>query len=293
MNNYLVKKGKGSLYLGIFGNLGLFILKLAFGIFAGSIALINDAFHSLSDFLSSSLALMGFRVSLAPADSSHPYGHHKAEPLAGLGVAIFLAGAASFLAYNAFSHISPQTPPKSVALTISLISIISKEIMARYCFRIGNLLKSPSIKATAYDHRSDALSSVAAFLGILGARAGFKFLDPLVGFIISIMILYFSFKIGKKNIDMLMDKVPSRYLVKKITERATEVKGVLDIHNVRVRQLDEEVGLDMHVEVAPGISLIEAHKIAHRVQEKLEEMEEVSTALIHICPQGVKIGEED
>ncbi len=136
--------------------------------------------------------------------------------------------------------------------------------------------------------------SIALFaVSFFGAQFGFEFLDSLTGFIIAIMICYFGFKVGKKNIDMLMDRSPDDELLKEIKQEAMEVSGVLDVHRVRARQLGEEVALDMHVDVDPEISVLEAHEIAHSVQKKLEELEEVESALVHICPYGTKIGEED
>jgi cation diffusion facilitator family transporter len=288
-----MKKGLIAIYVGIFGNIALFVLKLAIGIFSGSIALTNDAFHSLSDFLATFIVLLGYKTSLRPADASHPYGHHKADPLVGLGVALSLAGMSVFLAYDAISNVSRGIEPKGIALFAVLISIIVNEGMAMYCFGVGKELKSPAIEATAYDHRSDALSSVVAFVGITGAKFGFKFLDPIAGLIIAIMICYFGFKVGKKNIDMLMDKVPDERLLKEIRQKAKEVEGVLDVHKIRARQLGKMVALDMHVDVDPEISVIKAHKIAHSVQKRLEELEEVESVLVHVCPSGVKIGKED
>jgi cation diffusion facilitator family transporter len=255
--------------------------------------LTNDAFHSLSDFLATFIVLLGYKTSLRPADASHPYGHHKAEPLVGLGVALSLSGMSVLLAYDAFSNVSSGIEPKSIALLVVLISIIVKEGMVRFCFKVGKELRSLAIEATAYDHRSDALSSVVAFVGIFGAQFGFGFLDPMAGFIIAIMICYLGLKVGKKNIDKLMDKSPDDKLLKEIKRKAMEVSGVLDVHRVRARQIGDGVILDMHVDVSPNISVMEAHEIAHSVQNKLEEHEEVESALVHVCPYGVKIGKED
>ncbi|VUT23662.1 MAG: ferrous iron efflux protein F [Candidatus Methanolliviera sp. GoM_oil] len=288
-----IEKGMIALYMGIFGNIALFVIKFAIGIFSGSIALTNDAFHSLSDFLATVVVLLGYKTSLKPADASHPYGHYKAEPLVGLGVALSLVGMSVFLAYNAILNISREIEPKNIALLAVLISIVVKECMARYAFSVERELRSPAIEATAYDHRSDALSSVVAFFGILAAKFGLSFLDPVAGFIIAMMICYYGFKVGKKNVDMLMDKSLEDGLLREIGERAMEVPGVLGIHRVRSRQMGGKAVLDMHIDVDPNISVIRAHEISHAVQKSLEELDWVRSVLVHVCPYGVKIGKED
>jgi len=288
-----MKKGMIALYVGIFGNIALFVIKFAIGIFSGSIALTNDAFHSLSDFLATVVVLLGYKTSLRPADASHPYGHYKAEPLVGLGVALSLVGMSVFLAYNAISNVSSAVEPKSIALLAVLISIVVKECMARYSFGVGRELRSPAIEATAYDHRSDALSSVVAFFGILATKFGLSFLDPVAGFIIAMMICYYGFKVGKKNVDMLMDRSPKDKLLREIRERTMEVPGVLGIQRVRGRQMGGKALLDMHIDVDPNISVIRAHEISHAAQKSLEELDWVRSVLVHVCPYGVKIGEED
>ena len=280
-----LKISRNAFYLGIFGNIGLFILKLCFGIFGKSIALINDACHSFSDLLATSVALLGFRISLRPKDISHHYGHYKAEPLVGLFVALTLVAIGVITGYRAIlSIIKGPVAPKSIAAVAALISILGKELMAKYCFRVGKLLNSTSIMATAYDHRSDALSSIPVFLAIICARVGFKFLDPLAGFFVSCTICYFAYKVGRDNIGMLMDQAPDKKFLDKIKEEISKVDGVLGMHKVRVRQLGRGTSIDLHIEVDSKSSVIEGDKIANAVREQLENLEEVDSALVHICP---------
>jgi cation diffusion facilitator family transporter len=179
--------------------------------------------------------------------------------------------------------------PGGIALWVALFSILLKELLARYSFKVGNRLKSPTIRALAADHRSDELSSLLAFIGILGAKLGLPVLDPLAGLIIALIIIFMGLRVGKRNVDMLMDKAPGPDLLEKIRNEACAVEGVHGIHSVRARQLGEEVGIDMHVEVDPELSIREAHRIAHDVQDRLEILDEVASALVHICPRGESV----
>jgi len=285
-------EGKLSFYLGIFGNIALFILKFIVGTFSGSIALINDAFHSLSDFLSTTIAYIGYTASIRPADKSHPYGHEKAESIGGFIVALFLLGMGIFLAYNSIRNITTEQP-KNIALFAVTVSIISKELMARYCFRVADKLNSPAIKATAYDHRSDALSSLVAFVGVLGAILGIYFLDSVAGFILAILIFYYGIKVCRENINILMDRSPPQEVINLINNEVKKIPGVVGIHRIRARRMGRDFVIDMHVDVDPSISLITAHEIAHDVEKKLEDSGRVESVLVHICPSGIKIGEED
>ncbi|RZN64140.1 MAG: cation transporter [Candidatus Methanoliparum thermophilum] len=285
-------EGIFSFYLGIFGNIALFIFKFIIGIFSGSIALISDSFHSLSDFLSTIIAYVGYITSIRPADKSHPYGHEKAESIAGFIVALFLLGLGILLAYNSIKNITTEQP-KSIALFAVAVSIVSKEIMARYCFYIADKLNSPAIKAAAYEHRSDALSSIVAFVGVLGAILGIYFLDSVAGFILAVMIFYYGIKVCRENVNILMDKSPSQEIIDLVNNEIKNIPGVLGVHRLRARRMGRNFIIDMHIDVDPSISLITAHKISHAVEKKLEDSGRIASVIVHVCPSGIKIGEED
>jgi cation diffusion facilitator family transporter len=280
------RKGTFVLRFGIFGNILLFALKLSIGLISRSVALVNDAFNSLSDVFASILALLGYRTSQAPLDRDHHYGHRKAEPLCALGVALLIVLMGAFLAYSTIGRLGSTETPGGLALWVAAFSILLKEILARYSLKIGNRLKSPTIRALAVDHRSDELSSFLAFIGILGAKLGIPVLDPLAGLIIALIIVLVGLRVGKRNVDMLMDKAPDPRSLEIIRTCALSVEGVLGVHRVRARQLGEEVSLDLHVEVDSNLSIREAHEIAHRVQDCLESLDDVASALVHVCPKG-------
>jgi cation diffusion facilitator family transporter len=278
------KRGERVLVLGILGNLFLFGLKALVGAISGSLALLNDGFNSLSDTMSSVLALIGFRASRKPKDQSHHYGHRKAEPLAGFVVSLFIVLMGAFLAYETAQRIGHPEIPGGIAVWAAVAAILLKEVLARYSLSVGRRLRSPSIKALAHDHRGDVLSSTVALVGIVGARLGFPLLDPAAGFLVALIIVYMGFRVGKENVDMLMDRAPNPDLLERIESEARSVHGVLGVHSVRARKLGEDVTLDLHVEVDPDLRMREADRIAHRVQRRLESMEEISSALPHLCP---------
>jgi cation diffusion facilitator family transporter len=187
--------------IGLVSNGALTVFKLFAGIIGHSQAMIADAIHSLTDGFATGITYIALKAAKRPEDKEHPYGHENIEVIAASMVAIILLLTGLYLGYSALHMIYHKhyIQPTKIAIYGAVISIILKESLYRYTFFIGNWLKSPALKANAYDHRSDALSSVAALIGIVGAINGWTFLDPLAGIMISIFIIKMAFDILKES----------------------------------------------------------------------------------------------
>ncbi|MFC2092163.1 cation diffusion facilitator family transporter, partial [Elusimicrobiota bacterium] len=187
--------------IGLFTNAFLTVLKLSVGIIGQSHALIADSIHSLSDGFATFITYIAIKISNKPADEDHPYGHGNIETIASWFVAVLLLLTGIYLGYSAIHAIYHKNYfiPHMITMWIALLSAISKEILYRYTIFVGKLVNSPAIKANALDHRSDAFSSIGALIGIIAARFGYPFLDPLAGIIISAMIIKMGLHIFRES----------------------------------------------------------------------------------------------
>ncbi|MFQ6087879.1 MAG: cation diffusion facilitator family transporter [Candidatus Methanofastidiosia archaeon] len=271
---------------GLFGNSFLFITKLFAGLSSGSLALISDAINSLTDILSSLGIIYAVRISGREADQSHPFGHKRAEPIAGLIVAI-LAGILSFeiLKSAIIGLIHPRTRTFGLLpILILIICIFTKIIMSLYFKRVGERIKSPAILASYVDSRNDVLVSFTALIGVLGGNIGFIDLDYFAAILISLFILYSGYKIGIENIDYLMGKSPDENLINEIKKRALSIPEVLNLNDVRAHYVGNFIHVEIHIEVDKNLTILESHKIGKDVQWGIEKMENVDRAFVHIDP---------
>ncbi|MFQ6136910.1 MAG: cation diffusion facilitator family transporter, partial [Candidatus Hydrothermarchaeales archaeon] len=266
----------------------LFLLKLVVGILGNSTALIADAMHTLSDIASSVVVFIGFVIGEKPADESHPFGHGDVESIAGLMVAVLIGIIGFEVARSTVERVyfKKFVVPATMALAVAFISILSQEVMARYVSEVGKEINSPSLIADAAHHRSDALSSIIVFFSIIGAKAGYPVLDPLAGFVVSLLILKVAYDVGRENIDLLTGKVMDKDLIERIKDIATLVEGVEGIHSVKVHYIGAYARVELHIEVDREMRVIEADRVAHRVQgQVIKNLEVVKTALVHVCPK--------
>jgi len=278
------KESKKATLLGIYGNLVLFILKIIVGVMYNSIAVISDSFNSFTDIIASIIVYISVKISGKSADKEHPFGHHRAEPIAGLIVAIF-TGILGFTIINiAFSRLlSGSMIVISIApIIVMVITLFMKYGMYLYTIKIGNKLKSTAILASAVDHRNDVLVSVAALIGVSGAYMGYKFLDPLAALIIGIWIIKAGYNIGKNNIRFLIGESPSQELLKTIKEKALSIKGVKSIHDVRAHYVGVLLHVEVHILVDRKLTIYKAHVIGEKVAKELEKLEEVNRAFVNI-----------
>lgn len=275
--------------LGIILSAVLVIVKGVAGHLGRSFALIADATESGADIISSVLLLLALHVTLKKPDSNHPYGHGKAEPIAALMVSLFLAGTAVWIAYHAIELINTPHPlPKAFTLWILSVVIASKEIMYRYVLKVGERINSEAVKADALHHRSDMITSIAAFIGIsiaLVGGKGFETADDWAALVASILIFYNAVKILRPALAEVMDAAPSQEVVREVRVIAEAVSGVKRIEKCFVRKMGFDYHVDIHVEVDGNLPVFEGHRIAHRVKDAiLHSRLRVINVMVHIEP---------
>ena len=282
------KLAKRATILGIISNIVLFILKIIVGVISNSIAVISDAINSFTDIVASVIVFICVKVSSKRADEEHPFGHHRAEPIAGLIVAIFtgiLGFEVIIIAINKL--MSGGGFVKGIAPIIAMgFTLVLKFAMYVYFVSVGNKVKSTAILASAADHRNDVLISLAALVGVVGAYLGHGFLDPLVALVIGGWVIYAGYRIGADNVKFLMGEAPSLELINRIKNIALKCDGVKGINDVRAHYVGVLLQVEVHIEVDRKLTVYRAHPIGKKVQDKLERMEEVDRAFVHIDPVG-------
>ncbi|WP_252311632.1 cation diffusion facilitator family transporter [Sinobaca sp. H24] len=278
--------------IGIFGNIILAIIKFIIGITADSRALVADAAHSASDVVGSVAVLVGIRAAKLPPDADHPYGHGKAETLTAIIVAVLLFVVGFEIGLNAVRDIAePVVVPGTMALYAVLFSIVVKEAMFRYKYKLGIKYKSEAIITDAWHHRSDVFSSIAALIGIGASIAGgaynIDFLtygDLLAGLFVSLLIMRMAWKLGKDSIHNVLDHVLHAEDTVEMRKNAEQVEGVLHVDEFFAREHGHYVIIDIKIGVDPYISVEEGHAIGKQVKESLITMEEVQDVFVHVNP---------
>lgn len=270
-------------------NGGLSVVKLATGVVGNSYALIADAIESLGDVLSSMIVWSGFVVASKPPDKNHPYGHGKAEPLAALAVSGMLICAAGLIAYQAAQGIRrPHALPAPYTLVVLLLVVVIKETMYRYEWKVARSIDSTAVAADAWHHRSDAITSLTASVGItiaLFGGKGYEAADDWAALAGCAIIFINGLRFARLSISELMDTVPETKLVSAIEKIALTVDGARFIEKVLIRRMGSVVYVDLHLEVDPTISVLKAHVIAHRVKDAILAVQPaVADVLVHVEP---------
>lgn len=273
----------------VVSNLFLAIIKGVAGIFGNSYALIADAIESTADVFSSLLVLFGIRYANRPPDENHPYGHGKAEPLVTFLVVVFLIVSAVIIAYQSIINIlTPHELPKSWTLYILGAIIIWKEVSYRLVIRRARNLDSTALKADAWHHRSDAITSIAAFIGIsiaLYLGEGYEAADDIAALFASGIILYNSYLIFRPALGEVMDEHRYDTLENKIRKIALTVPGIRGTEKCLIRKNGMYYLVDLHALVNPEISVRKGHEIAHNLQDTIiEHNPNVVQVLVHIEP---------
>ena len=272
---------------GLLGNIVLSAGKLLFGVLAGSIALVADGFHSLADVLSDVGILLALKASVRPPDQNHPYGHHSFETLGAIVVAVFMLLTAGLIAKSAVENLlhGEYLHPEWPALVASLVSVLIKEVMARYTIRVGKINNSPALLANGTMHRSDAISSLAAAAGIGGAMLGWTILDSVAAVVIAAFILKMGIDLLRENVMALMDTMPDDELVRKIESAARSVDCVQDVRSLHVRQRGSWYLADIRIAVHPDHTIETAHDIAHETEDCIRDtVEKVAGVFVHVEP---------
>jgi cation diffusion facilitator family transporter len=282
-------KGISVTLVGVFSNAALIAFKLAGGILGQSQALIADAAHSVSDLFSDAVVLVGLKAGRKAADQDHPFGHGRYETLSSGVVGIFLMGAALYLGVEAGSSIyhGTESHPTWLALAAAGLSIVVKELLYRYTAHVGRSIKSPVIMANAWHHRSDAMSSVAVFFGVAGARINpaWHVLDACAALIVSLLILKVGIEILWRSIQELTDTAPPPETLDKMGQCIRGVDGVLGHHDLKVRTSGGLYQMEAHIVVDGSLTVMEGHGIAKSVELCLkDEIEDLIQVIIHVDP---------
>ncbi len=283
------RKGRATTLLGIFINFLLAIIKGITGYLGNSYALIADAIESGADVISSSIVWGGLKIAAKPPDEDHPYGHGKAEPLVAALIALILFLASIIICIQSIHEIiNPHHAPESFTLYVLVIVIIIKELLFRYIFDVGLKIKSTAVKVDAWHHRSDALTSLAAFIGIsislIGGK-GYESSDDWAALFAAGIILINAYKLLIPSIKELMDASPSPNLEKNIRDLSKQVKGVLDLDKCKIRKMGFDYYVDLDIRVDYKITVKEGHDIAHSVKDKLLNSGlNITNVLIHVEP---------
>lgn len=276
-------------YFSITGNALLAAIKWLVGYFGNSYAMIADAIESTTDIFSSFLVLLGLKYTNRPADENHPYGHGRLEPLITFVVVAFLVTSAAVIAHESINNIgTPHDLPKPFTLFVLAPLIIWKEISYRLVMRKARQTNSSSLKADAWHHRSDAVTSVAAFIGIsiaLFMGKGYESADDWAALFASGFILYNSYKIFRPALGEIMDEHLYDDLIEEVRKVALTVEGVEATEKCFIRKAGMIYHVDLHASVNAGLTVKEGHDIAHLLKDTLrKEIPHLGHVLIHIEP---------
>lgn len=277
-------------YITIIWNIILSAFKLFAGIFAASSAMISDAVHSASDVFSTIIVIIGVRISSRASDKEHPYGHERFECVAAvlLSFILFFTGLGigwSGLRKIADADASSLSVPGVLALIAAVTSIVIKELMYWYTRHFAKQIDSSALMADAWHHRSDALSSIGSFVGILGARLGFPVLDPIASVVICIFILKASIDIFRNSIDKMTDHACDDETVEQIRELIVTQEGVLGIDQLKTRIFGDKIYVDVEICADGQKTLNETHQIAQATHDEIEAaFPKVKHCMVHVNP---------
>ena len=278
-------------FVSIVGNVALAIFKMIAGIFANSGAMISDAVHSLSDVFSTIIVIIGVKISSKESDNSHRYGHERMECMASMALAIILFLTSIGIGYSGIEKIingNYQGLSKFgiLALIAAVVSIVAKELMYQYTMRNAKKINSSSLKADAWHHRSDALSSVASLIGIGGTMMGIEILDPIVSVIICVVIVKAAFDILKESVDKLVDKSCDNDTIMEMENIVRSIDGVLELDDIKTRLFGNKIFVDIEICADGNLTLYDAHKIAENVHDIIENnFKNVKHCMVHVNPK--------
>lgn len=273
-------------------NLLLTGLKLFAGIFGHSFAMISDAIHSGSDVLSTFVVIIGVKLSNKTADKNHPYGHEKFECVAAMLLSLMLGATAVTVGFYGVRTIAEfnkgqVTVPGAVTICFALLSIVVKEWMYCYTKKTADQVKSTALHADAWHHRSDAMSSVCALIGISGAILGFPLLDPIVSLIICVVIIKVSVDIFKTSIAQLIDTSASIAIEDEINEIITSFDEVKCVDMLRTRMFGNKIYVDIEVSLDKNMTFKDAHELVHCLHDRIEDSNaDIKHCMIHANPGG-------
>ena len=284
-----VQEGLMAAGIGMAANVVLAIVKIVTGIVGNSYALIADGIESTSDIVSSLVVWTGLKISSLPADEDHPYGHGKAESIAGMVVALALLAAAVFIGIQSVREIiTPHHAPAWFTLLVLALVIGTKETLYRFVLEVGDELTSTAVKGDAWHHRSDAITSAAAFIGIsialIGGK-GYESADDWAALLACVVILFNGYRIFRAALNEIMDAAAPDPLQKEIRIISASVPGVARIEKCRTRKSGLGLLVELHVEVDGDMTVRRGHQIAHEVSDRLKSSSlPVQFVMVHVEP---------
>jgi len=266
----------------------LAVFKVMAGMFGNSGALIADGIHSFSDLLSDGVVWYAAKHSADEADEEHPYGHERFETVATLGLAIILAIIGTGIIFDAFNRLSSpsELTHSTLLLSVTALSIFSKEALYWYTLKVAKTYKSEMLKANAWHHRSDALSSIVVFIGILGSLNGYLYLDGVAAIVVGLMVIYIAWELGIGATKELVDTSIDAAQVEQLRHAIGMISGVNNVHSLRTRKIGQAISADVHVQVDPFLSVSEGHIISVSVERVAKEcLEDLHDVTVHIDPE--------
>jgi cation diffusion facilitator family transporter len=274
-------------WVGLITYIVLTVAKLSVGWWSGSRALIADGVNNLTDIIGTCTALIGLRMAVRPADEDHRYGHAKAETVATLVVASIMGMVGLDVARGAAVAIFQRdlSVPNPASMWVGALSTVVMLCVYVYNLRLSRKTGSKALEATAYDHLSDAFTSAATIVGVLGAQMGWPWLDPLAGIVVAAVIIRTAYHIGIEAAHTLMDGFDTKVL-RDLRDRVTGVKGVVRVRDLRARQLGNKVAVDVTISVRRNASLVEAHEISDRVEASLLGFMDCECVWVHVEPSS-------
>jgi len=284
------KEGIKTSWITIFVNLFLCLFKIIAGFIGKSSAMIADGVHTLSDILATFVVILGLRISSKEEDEKHPYGHEKFEPVFAKIISIILIITGFFIGYEGIKKLllGDITPPGKIALIAALISILVKEAMYWYTISVAKKIKSISLEADAWHHRSDAFSSIGTFLGIFLSRLGYRFFDPLAAIIVSFFIIKVGVDFYLKATKALVDESVDKEDIERIKDIVLKINGVKGIRDLKTRVFGHKIYVDLEIYVDDTLTVKQGHDIAERVHDALEkEMDTIKHCMVHVEPFDV------
>lgn len=276
--------------ISIIGNAALTLFKLLAGIIAGSGAMISDAIHSASDVFSSIIIVIGVKIAAKGSDDEHQYGHERFECVAAIVLALILCVVGLFIGHTAIEKLSSGAAeairaPGLLALVAAAVSIVSKEAMYWYTRFHARRLNSSGLMAEAWHHRSDALSSIGALVGIWGARLGYPWLDAVASLLICAFILKAAYNIFVDSVEKMVDKSCSSEVLAQLKDCVMTVDGVLSVDRLSARTFGSRLYVDLEISEDGTVSLSEAHRVAEQVHDTIErQFPVVKHIMIHVNP---------
>ena len=271
-------------------NIILSVIKFIAGVVANSGAMISDAIHSASDVFSTIIVMIGVKISAKAEDEDHPYGHERLECVAAIILAMLLLMTGIFIGSESVEKIlsaeNEELPiPGTLAVAAAIVSIIVKEAMFWYTRHFARLIKSEALMADAWHHHSDALSSVGALIGIVGARMGLPVLDPVAGLFICFFIAKAAFEIFRDAIEKMVDHTGDPAFENALKNKILSYSEIHSIDLLKTREFGNRIYVELEISVDGQLSLIDAHEIAHKVHDDIENtFPQVKHIMIHLNP---------